>query len=202
VFSFPFTVSNGVKQGGVLSPVLFCVYIDSLLHSVAECGVGCFIGRVFVGALVYADDIVLLSHTAATGMRTLLHVCNMFANDFSAVFNAAKSKCLTVYGSKLGASLLYTIRTLLVFLSSGKNAIEFVSSWPHLGHILTTNMNDKTDIEQRKHSLCGQINDVLCYYGKRQSIVKLQLMKIHCTSFYGSVLWDLDHRAINAFCAT
>ena len=75
MFSFPFTVSNGVKQGGVLSPVLFCVYIDSLLHSVAECGVGCFIGRVFVGALVYADDIVLLSTTAATGMRTLLHDC-------------------------------------------------------------------------------------------------------------------------------
>jgi len=37
---------------------------------------------------------------------------------------------------------------------------------------------------------------------KRQSIVKLQLTKIYCTSFYGSVLWDLDHPAINAFCAT
>jgi len=62
-------------------------------------------------------------------------------------------------------------------------------------------MNDKTDIQHRKHSLCGQINDVLCYFGKRQSIVKLQLMQIYCTSFYGSVLWDLDHPAISAFCA-
>lgn len=68
----------------------------------------------------------------------------------------------------------------------GGNAIEFVSSWPHLGHILTTDMNDKTDIEQRKYSYCGQIDDVLCYFGKRQSIDKIQLMKIHCTSFYGS----------------
>jgi len=51
-----------------------------------------------------------------------------------------------VYGSKLGASLLHTIRTLLVFLIGG-NAIPFVSSWPHLGHILTTDMNDKIDIE-------------------------------------------------------
>jgi len=39
-----------------------------------------------------------------------------------------------------------------------------------LGHILTTDMNDKTDIIHRKHSLCGQMNDVLCYFGKRQSI--------------------------------
>jgi len=88
MFSLPFTVSNGVKQGGVLSPILFCVYIDRLLHLLAESGIGCFVGRVFVGALVYADDIVLLSPTAS-GMRTLLHVCDVFANDFSVVFNAA-----------------------------------------------------------------------------------------------------------------
>ena len=42
----------------------------------------------------------------------------------------------------------------------GGNVIEFVDSWPHLGHILTTDMNDKVDTEQRKHSLCGQINDI------------------------------------------
>ena len=47
----------------------------------------------------------------------------------------------------------------------GGNVIEFVNSWPHFGHILTTDMNDKADIEQRKHSLCGQINDVMCYFG-------------------------------------
>jgi len=88
-----FTVSNGIKQGGILSPILFCIYIDSLLYSLAESGVGCSIGRLFVGSLVYADDIVLLSPTAS-GMRTLLHLCNVFANDFSVVFNAAKTNCL------------------------------------------------------------------------------------------------------------
>ena len=30
-----FAVVNGVKQGGVLSPVLFCVYIDGLLSAVS-----------------------------------------------------------------------------------------------------------------------------------------------------------------------
>ena len=60
MFSALFTVSNVVKQGGVLSPVVFCIYICGLLHSVAESGVGCFISRVFVGALVHADHIVVL----------------------------------------------------------------------------------------------------------------------------------------------
>ena len=35
---------NGVKQGGILSPVLFCVYFDVLLLALRDAGVGCYIG--------------------------------------------------------------------------------------------------------------------------------------------------------------
>jgi len=55
--SVSFRVLNGVKQGGIVSPIMFCVYFDKLLLSLAESGVGCYIGRFFVGALAYADDI-------------------------------------------------------------------------------------------------------------------------------------------------
>ena len=41
VFSDYFRVLNGVKQGGVLSPVLFCVYINELLLKLSAAGVGC-----------------------------------------------------------------------------------------------------------------------------------------------------------------
>ena len=51
-----FAVMNGVKQGGVLSPVLFCVYIDGLLSAVSTSRIGCSIGAMFVGILAYADD--------------------------------------------------------------------------------------------------------------------------------------------------
>ena len=54
---------NGEKQGGVFSPVLFCIYLDGLLCRLAESKIGCFIGNVFVGALAYADDIALLAPT-------------------------------------------------------------------------------------------------------------------------------------------
>jgi len=46
--------------------------------------------------------------------------------------------------------------TILHIHLIGSNVIEFVNnSWPHLGHVLTTDVNDKADIEQGKHSLCG-----------------------------------------------
>jgi hypothetical protein len=42
---------NGVEQGGVLSPVLFCMYVDGLLMALTNAGVGCFLGDNFVSAL-------------------------------------------------------------------------------------------------------------------------------------------------------
>ena len=36
-----FAVANGVWQGGILSPILFTVYIDELLQQLANIGVGC-----------------------------------------------------------------------------------------------------------------------------------------------------------------
>ena len=64
-------MSNGVKQGGVLSPVLFCVYIDGLLISLHRAGLGWHIGHMFVGVLAYADDLVLLAPTPHA-MRSVL----------------------------------------------------------------------------------------------------------------------------------
>ena len=42
---------NGVKQGGVLSQIIFSVYIDGLLVRLHNSGVGCYVGTQFVAAL-------------------------------------------------------------------------------------------------------------------------------------------------------
>ena len=47
--SHSFFVSNGVRQGSVLSPVLFAVYLDGLLQKLSKTGVGCYWGTHFVG---------------------------------------------------------------------------------------------------------------------------------------------------------
>ena len=64
---------NGVKQGGVLSPILFCIdiHVDGLLNKLNSSLTGCCIGSQLTGALAYADDIVLLAPTAAA-MRSML----------------------------------------------------------------------------------------------------------------------------------
>ena len=97
-FSEYFLAKNGVKQGGVLSPVLFCMYLDELLHALSAANVGCYVGDIFVGALAYADDLVLTA-PSATALRKMLAICDAYASEYSMKFNATKSKCLVVLPS-------------------------------------------------------------------------------------------------------
>jgi len=56
-----FSFTCGVRQGGVLSPTLFAVYVDDLICELDESGLGCSVGLVNTGRLFYTDNIVLLS---------------------------------------------------------------------------------------------------------------------------------------------
>ena len=80
-----FRVSNGVKQGGILSSMLFNVYIChapphkyQLSIRLNRSGTGGDIGGHLINHLCYADDLCLISLSSA-GMQSLLDICNSYA---------------------------------------------------------------------------------------------------------------------------
>ena len=196
VLSQFFAAKNGVKQGGVVSPILFCVYIDDLLLELSDSGVGCYIGLNFCGAVAYADDIVLICPTPAA-MRRLLKICDDFALLYDISFNANKSKFLVVVPSKWRS--LCSCFNQCRFTIGGK-LIEKVDSYPHLGHIISVNSDDTDDVKHRRSHFMGQVNNVLCFFSKLDIFVKIKLFKSYCTSLYGSELWSLDCEAVDSFC--
>ncbi len=56
-YSNYFSSVNGVRQGGVASPVMFTVYMDELILEFKRSGIGCHIGHKYYGSLGYADDL-------------------------------------------------------------------------------------------------------------------------------------------------
>ena len=76
--SSSFRVSNGVRQGGILSPYLFNVYVDDLNQTLNRCRTGCLSGNITINHIMYADELVLLS-PSATGLRELLCACEEFS---------------------------------------------------------------------------------------------------------------------------
>ena len=55
-----FYVSNGVRQGGILSPKLYSVYVDDFSDYLVKSQIGCHIDNVCVNHVMYADDICLI----------------------------------------------------------------------------------------------------------------------------------------------
>ncbi len=90
--STTFNMSNGVKQGSVISPLFFTLYVDELIQTLEKSGYGCKLGDKYYSIFVYADNIFLLSPTFYR-LQKMLNICNMFAEDKGLHFNAKKTKC-------------------------------------------------------------------------------------------------------------
>ena len=72
-FSDRFQILAGVRQGGILSPFLFALYIEDILIELRGQRNGCEIGRVYLGCFLYADDILLLSQSVYC-MQSMLDI--------------------------------------------------------------------------------------------------------------------------------
>ena len=59
--SEPFGASCGLRQGCILSPLLFLLYVNSLVYKLKEAEVGVKCGRQVIPVLLYADDAVILA---------------------------------------------------------------------------------------------------------------------------------------------
>ena len=88
-----FTISYGVRQGGILSQKLFSVYMDDLSHLMISLGIGCFLDKVCFNHVFYEDDLCLIA-PCAIALQELLNKCHRYSITVDVNFNALKSFCV------------------------------------------------------------------------------------------------------------
>jgi len=76
--------------GGVLSSILFKLYVDDLLNKIENSQLGCQFLGMNIGRIMYADDILLLS-ASVDGLQHLFDVCGDYAQKHQLLFNCDKS---------------------------------------------------------------------------------------------------------------
>jgi len=128
-----FTAPNGVKQGAMLSPILYCVYVDDLLLILFKAGVGCFIGLHFCWRTCIRG-LPLSIGTTASAIRKLLAICEDYAREYSIFFNALKSKCLVAIPENCRNNFKKV--NDCIFYIDGRMT-DHVQSFSHLVHLIT-----------------------------------------------------------------
>ena len=180
-----FSCSNGIKQGAVLSPILFCLYMDEVLTRLKTLGVGCYFGSTYAGALCYADDLCLLAPSRGAAQQ-MLTVCEKFANDFNVSFNSKKSKIIVHDPVRASVNDASPVPLTLCGAS-----IEFSKCELYLGNLVGENSNTKS-IDRAVQDLNYRTNLLMSRFSFCPVNVRLKLFNSYCTSFYGSPLYSLS----------
>ena len=181
-----FYITNGTRQGSVLSPLLFSVYLDGLLVRIRNLGLGCHIGGYWFGASGYADDLILLAPCRDV-LQQMLQICEIYAADHNLVFSTdpvpsqSKTKCIYFCGRQ-GKKVRYPEPLKL----DGKD-LPWVEEAEHLGHVLHQTCSMDKDCQRAKNSYIAKSMDILEDLRFATPVQQLRAVQVYCFDDYSAM---------------
>ena len=166
-------MKNGVRQGAVSSPILFCVYINDLIVQLRNLKVGCQLNCVYLGIWVYADDIILLS-PSRSGLQLMTNVCEKFASlhqlNFSTNVDVSKSKTKCIVFSN---PVMNTDNICPILLNN--LPLPYVTEIKHLGNTLQSNGSMSKNVSCKRAKFISKIHSLNqeFHYANASTVLKL-----------------------------
>ena len=196
-----FLIRNGVRQGAVISPLLFSVYMDDLFKILRDTGSGCMVGSYYAGCYGYADDLFFIC-PSRKGLQEMLDKAEIYVKEHSIVFStnpdASKSKTKGIIFSR--KELRFEPEPLIL----NGNPLPWVKKSKYLGNEIDHIPNGLSRDTMYKRARYIERNMELNQeFPFAHPEVKCKLNRIYNSSFPGSVLYDLTsesiHRLVNTW---
>jgi hypothetical protein len=131
---------------------------------------GCHVRGEFVGAIMYADDLLLLS-ASVIDLQKMLDVCGEVGKSLGITFNQSKSACMLVGPNK--------ISTPASMFISGR-AIDWKESIKYLGVNLKSAVKFSVDLNEVRRKFFVAVNSVMNHCSHTSDLIKLELLEKHC----------------------
>ena len=194
--SYSFSVTNGTRQGGVFSPKGgFATYLDPLLDQLRSSGSGCRVAGHWLGGLALADDVILLS-LSVQGLQNMVNICAEHARSSDLLFstdpNPEKSKTMCIaFGCK--------DKSILSKVDLNGDALPWKDHVNHLGTTLSSNCTTYKDTMEKRAKFIQTCYNICQEFSFASEDVKLRMIRLHNTAFYGSNNWDFSSEGVLKF---
>jgi hypothetical protein len=175
--------SRGLKQGGVLSPTLFNIYLYDLPTNLVDAlSSPVWLDNEQVNCLMYADDLILLSESKE-GLQHSLNRLETYCTKWGLTVNLSKTKVIVF--NKGGKALKNII---LVYKS---NVVEIVGSYSYLGIVFNTSGSFKDAVQTLKDKGMKALYSVMQHSSLCQPnvAIKLFLHLVQPIISYGADIW-------------
>lgn len=179
------SVLSGVRQGGLLSPILFNLYVNNMISSLRNKKYGCHLGNVYLGCIMYADDLLLLSGSVME-LQRMLDCCGKVGEDIGLSFNSKKSHCMVIGSFKVPTPLPMSINGA---------AIMWTDTIKYLGINIVSDVKFTIDLAETRRKFFVAVNTILSKCKYSTDVVKLELMESHCLPI---LLYGLEGLNLNA----
>ena len=188
-------INQGVKQGGVLSPFLYNLYVNDLLVDLENSGLGARVGDIFTGAPMYADDLALIA-SSPEELQGMLDIVQTYAQKWRYSLHPGKSKVM-VFGSRQPSPLRWKL---------GSDTIEVVEQHLHLGILHSTKSTIARTILQTSRGCSSffALNRFGTKFGCTHPLTALRLYQAFSLPrmLYGASLWNISKTEIEFFFCT
>jgi hypothetical protein len=185
-----YTLSASTPQGGILSPFLFCIYINGLLESVQ--------GLIGVRIVCYADDIMVIADgcdiaTAHCRVQNAIRIIEVYNSKFlGAIFSAEKCWCM-LFTRKRTAVMPNVVVSSMV--------IPIVNEAKHLGVILDNRLSFLQHVKTVAASTTSLLQKVRGALARKRALSSSNLALLYTCIikpklYYGIEVWGHRiHRA-------